>query len=170
MCMPSAQRHPPPHHSHAPHSARRSSGGGPGGAALERPTTIPAGVFFEHSTAEGEGLFHATEGELASIIVTAHDAEGNRERGLDPAGNRFNLSATVPCVTSTWKPVCAEANDVFRMVAWRALGERLRKDIYEALRAPAHKSNRESGAPSSLRRVDGAEVMIQQWRRRVATI
>ena len=38
-----------------------------------------------------------------------------------------------------------------------ALGERLRKDIYEALRVPVHKSNSESGA-------------VQQWRRRVATI
>ena len=48
-----------------------------------------------------------------------------------------------------------------------ALGERLRKDIYEALRVPVHKSYSESG---SWRRVDGAEVMIQQWWRRAATI
>ena len=87
------------------------------------------------STAEGAGLFHATAGELASIIVTAYDAEGNRERGLDPAGNRFNLSVSVPCVTSTWKPACADPDDEFRMVAWRALGEGRYQLTYNATTA-----------------------------------
>ena len=49
-----------------------------------------------------------------------------------------------------------------------ALGERLRKDIYEALRAPVYKST--LSRVLSWRRVNGVKVMIQQWRRRVATI